>query len=89
MIQLALILLLALIALSALYVWWRFDMDLSDMVASSVTPAIGIALIYSYSTPIAWAGGLVLITIGIFAIFYLMKRHTDRATRLDHYRDEQ
>ena len=72
MIEIALIALLALFAVSALFLWWRFDIDLCDVVAASVTPAIGFGLIYAYGTPIALTGGLGLIAIGIFAIVYLM-----------------
>ncbi len=89
MIEIALIALLALFAVSALFLWWRFDIDLSDVVAASVTPAIGFEPIYAYGTPIAWMGGSGFIAIGIFAIVDLMKRRTRRATRPGHYRDEQ
>mgnify|MGYP001821876453 CR=1 FL=1 len=78
MIEIALIVLLALFAVSALFLWWRFDIDLADVVAASVTPAIGFGLINAYGTPIAWTGGLGLIAIGIFAIVYLIKRRTRR-----------
>ena len=88
MMELALIAILAFLAVSALFVWWRFDIDVADMVASSVTPAIGIGLIYVYNTPLAWAGGLVLIAIGIFALLYLMRRRERLAARHGHYRDE-
>ena len=74
MINLLLIVLLALFALLAVFVWWRFDVDLSDLVASSVTPAVGLGLIYYYGTPLAWAGGLFLLAIGGFAFAYLVKR---------------
>lgn len=56
--EVVLVVLLALFAVIALFVWWRFDIDLSDVVASSVTPAIGIGLIYVYGTALAWAGGI-------------------------------
>ena len=86
--EVVLVVLLALFAVIALFVWWRFDIDLSDVVASSVTPAIGIGLIYVYGTALAWAAGLVLLGIGIFALFYLMKRRERIAARRSPYRDE-
>jgi TRAP-type C4-dicarboxylate transport system permease small subunit len=88
MMEISLIVILALLAVSALFVWWRFDIDLSDIVASSVTPATGIGLIYVYRTPLAWAGGLLLIAIGIFALLYLLRRRERLAARHGHYRDE-
>jgi len=88
MMEISLVVILALLAVSALFVWWRFDIDLADIVASSVTPAIGIGLIYVYGTPLAWGGGIVLIAIGIFALIYLMRRRERLAARHGHYRDE-
>ncbi|GFO82878.1 MAG: hypothetical protein A49_25050 [Methyloceanibacter sp.] len=52
----------------------RFDIDIADVVASSVTPAIGFGLIYYYHTPLAWAGGLVLLAIGAFSLAYMVRR---------------
>jgi len=46
----------------------------SDLVASSVTPIVGICLIYWYGTPLAWAGGLLLLAIGAFSLYFLVKR---------------
>ncbi|MGA9540950.1 hypothetical protein [Methyloceanibacter sp.] len=89
MIEIILIVLLALFAVGALFVWWLFDIDVADIVAASVTPAIGIGLIYVYGTPLAWAGGLLLLAIGAFALAYLMKRRERRASRRGHYRDAQ
>ncbi len=89
MISIVLVVLLALLALCALYVWWRYEMELSDIAAASVTPAIGIWLIYDYGGFLAWAGGLLLLAIGVVAFFYLMKRREQRATRSSHYRDNQ
>ena len=88
MLEILLIVLLALLAIGALFLWWRYDMDLSDIAASSVTPAIGIWIIYAYGGPLAWAGGLCLLAIGAFALFYLIKRRERRTTRRGHYRDE-
>ncbi|ODR98039.1 hypothetical protein AUC68_11080 [Methyloceanibacter methanicus] len=85
MVEIVLVVLLALFAAVALFVWWRFDIDVADIVASSVTPAIGFGLIYAYGTPLAWAGGLVLLAIGAFALFYLMTRRTRRG----HYPNAQ
>lgn len=65
---------LALFAIVALLVWWLLDIDISDIVASVVTPGIGIALIYWYNTPLAWAGGLLLLAIGAFSLYFLVKR---------------
>ena len=89
MIVIALIVLLALFAVGALLLWWRYDMDLSDIAASSVTPAIGIWLIYDYGTPVAWAGGLLLLVIGAFALAHLITRRERQASRRGHYRDGQ
>ncbi|MGD9026503.1 MAG: hypothetical protein PVJ31_00770 [Methyloceanibacter sp.] len=87
--RIILVVLLALLVVCALFVWWRYDMHLADIAAASVTPAIGIWLIYDYGGPLAWAGGLLLLAIGGFAIFCAMKRHDRRATRRGNYRDEQ
>jgi hypothetical protein len=73
-VEVFLIVLLALFAVIALVVWWMLDIDLSDVVASSVTPIIGICLIYWYGTPLAWAGGLLLLAIGAFSLYFLLKR---------------
>ena len=56
------------------FVWWFFDIDIADIVASSVTPAIGAGLIYWYDTPLASAGGLLLLAIGAFSLYYLVRR---------------
>lgn len=88
MIEIVLIVLLALLAVGALFVWWRYDMDLADIAAASVTPAIGIWVVYDYGGPLAWAGGLVLIAIGVFAAAYFMRRRARQLTRRGHYRDE-
>jgi len=69
-----LIIALALFAVLAILVWWVLDIDLSDVVASSVTPIVGICLIYWYGTPLAWAGGLLLLGIGAFSLYFLVKR---------------
>jgi len=69
-----LIIALALFAVLAILVWWVLDIDLSDIVASSVTPIVGICLIYWYGTPLAWAGGLLLLGIGAFSLYFLVKR---------------
>lgn len=69
-----LIVLLALFAVIALVVWWILDIDLADVVASSVTPIIGVCLIYWYGTPLAWAGGLLLLAIGAFSLYILVTR---------------
>jgi hypothetical protein len=69
-----LVIALTVFAIVALLVWWMLDIDLSDVVASSVTPIIGICLIYWYGTPLAWAGGLLLLAIGAFSLYFLLKR---------------
>jgi hypothetical protein len=69
-----LILALTVFAVLAIVVWWLLDIDISDVVASSVTPIIGICLIYWYGTPLAWAGGLLLLAIGAFSLYFLLKR---------------
>jgi hypothetical protein len=69
-----LVIALSIFAIVALVVWWMLDIDLSDVVASSVTPIIGIGLIYYYGTPLAWAGGLLLLAIGAFSLYFLVKR---------------
>jgi hypothetical protein len=71
---LILVVALSAFAVLAILVWWLLDIDLSDIVASSVTPIIGICLIYWYNTPLAWAGGLVLLAIGAFSLYFLVKR---------------
>lgn len=65
---------LALFALVAIVVWWMLDIDIADIVAMVAAPVVGFALIYWYSTPLAWAGGLLLLAIGGFALYYLLKR---------------
>lgn len=88
MVEIVLIVLMVLLALIALFVWWGFDIDLPDIVAATVTPTIGIVLIYVYGTPLVWAGGLVLLAIGAFALAHFVKRRERRANRRGHYRDE-
>ncbi len=69
-----LVIALAIFALIAIAVWWLLDIDISDIVASSVTPIVGICLIYWYGTPLAWAGGILLLAIGVFSAYFLVKR---------------
>lgn len=69
-----LVIALALFALVAIAVWWMLDIDIADIVATVTAPAAGIALVYWYGTPLAWAGGLLLLAIGGFALYYLLKR---------------
>ncbi len=71
-----LIVLFALFACVALFVWWFFDIDVADVVASSITPAIGAGLIYWYDTPFARGAGFVLLAIGAFSLYYLAKRRS-------------
>ena len=68
------VLALAIFALIAIAVWWLLDIDISDIVASRVTPIVGICLIYWYGTPLAWAGGILLLAIGAFSAYFLVKR---------------
>jgi hypothetical protein len=72
--EIILVIALTLFAVLAIVVWWVLDIDISDIVASSVTPIIGICLIYWYGTPLAWAGGLLLLAIGAFSLYFLVKR---------------
>ena len=65
---------LALFAVVALLVWWMRDIDIADIVAMISAPIAGLALIYWYRTPLAWAGGAVLLLIGAFALSYLLNR---------------
>ena len=69
-----LIVLLAMFAGAALVVWWILDIDIADMVATVGAPVAGVCLIYWYGTPLAWAGGIALLTIGGFALYYLFRR---------------
>lgn len=69
-----LIVLLAMFAVAALVVWWILDIDIADMVATVGAPVAGVCLIYWYGTPLAWAGGIALLAIGGFALYYLFKR---------------
>jgi hypothetical protein len=69
-----LVIALAIFAIIAIAVWWLLDIDFSDIVASSVTPIVGICLIYWYGTPLAWAGGILLLAIGAFSAYFLVTR---------------
>lgn len=73
-----LIVLLALIAILALVAWWMFDIDIADLAASTVTPIIGIGLIYWHGGPWALAGGLLLLGIGAFSLYFLLRRRKRR-----------
>jgi lysozyme family protein len=72
--EIILAIVLAVFAAAAILVWWMLDIDIADMVATVGAPLAGIAIIYWYGTPIAWAVGLVLIAIGGFGLYYLVKR---------------
>jgi hypothetical protein len=72
--ELLLVIALSLFALLAIVVWWILDIDIADIVAIIAAPAAGITLVYWYSTPLAWAGGVLLLAIGGFALYYLLKR---------------
>jgi hypothetical protein len=69
-----LVLALTAFAVLALVVWWMLDFDMPDVVASSATPIIGVCLIYWYGTLLAWAAGLVLLAIGAFSLYVLIRR---------------
>jgi uncharacterized BrkB/YihY/UPF0761 family membrane protein len=72
--EIILAIVLAVFAAVAILVWWMLDIDIADMVATVGAPLAGIAIIYWYGTPIAWAVGLVLFAIGGFGLYYLVKR---------------
>jgi lysozyme family protein len=72
--EIILAIVLAVFAAIAILVWWMLDIDIADMVATAGAPLAGIAIIYWYGTPIAWAVGLVLFAIGGFGLYYLVKR---------------
>jgi lysozyme family protein len=72
--EIILAIVLAVFAAAAILVWWMLDIDIADMVATVGAPLAGIAIIYWYGTPIAWAVGLVLSAIGGFGLYYLVKR---------------
>jgi len=72
--ELILIVVLTIFAFVALVAWWVLDIDIADIVASIVSPIAGVCLIYWYGTPLAWAGGIALLAIGGFAIYFLFKR---------------
>lgn len=63
---------LTLFAAFALLVWWMRGIDIADIVAIISAPIAGLAVIYWYRTPLAWAGGAVLLLIGAFALTYLI-----------------
>lgn len=72
-----LIIALAIFAVVALVVWWMLDIDIADIVAMIVAPAAGVCLIYWYGTALAWAGGIALLLIGAFALYYLLERRSN------------
>ncbi len=72
--ELILIIVLTIFAFVALVAWWVLDIDIADIVASIVSPIVGVCLVYWYGTPLAWAGGIALLAIGGFAIYFLFKR---------------
>jgi hypothetical protein len=72
--ELILVIVLTVFAIVALVVWWVLDIDIADVVASIVSPVVGMCLIYWYGTPLAWASGIALLAIGGFAIYFLFKR---------------
>ena len=69
-----LIIVLTVFAAIALVVWWTLDIDIADIVAMVVSPIVGVWLIYYYGTPLAWGAGIVLLAIGIFALYFLIER---------------
>jgi len=69
-----LIIALAVFAAIALVVWWMLDIDIADIVAMIVSPIVGVWLIYYYATPLAWVGGITLLGIGAFALYFLIDR---------------
>ena len=75
--EMILIVVLAVFAVIALVVWWVLDVDVADVVATAGAPIAGVCLIYWYGTPLAWAGGLALLAIGGFALYYLLRRHNN------------
>jgi hypothetical protein len=72
--EIALIIILTVFAAIALVVWWMLDIDIADIVAMIVSPIVGVWLIYYYATPLAWAAGIVLLGIGVFALYFLIDR---------------
>jgi hypothetical protein len=74
--EILLIIALAVLAVVALVVWWIFDIDVADVVASFGPPLAGLWLIYRYCTLAAWVFGVALVVIGAFALYYLVKRRS-------------
>jgi hypothetical protein len=72
-----LVIALAIFAAVALVVWWMLDIDIADIVAIIAAPIAGVCLIYWYGTALAWAGGIVLLLIGAFALYYLLERRSN------------
>lgn len=72
--EIVLVVVLTVFAVIAIWVWWMLDIDIADIVATVVAPVAGICLVYWYGTPLAWAGGLLLLAIGAFSLYFLVKR---------------
>ncbi|HUU25228.1 MAG TPA: hypothetical protein VMW68_06640 [Methyloceanibacter sp.] len=76
---LILVLALVVFAVIALLVWWLFDIDVADIVSSVGSPIAGLCLLYWYDwdgAPLAWAGGIALLAIGAFSLYFLVRRRT-------------
>lgn len=72
--EIVLAIVLAVFAAAAILVWWMLDIDIADMVATAGAPLAGIAVIYWYGTPLAWAVGLVLFAIGGAGLYHLLNK---------------
>ena len=65
---------LVLLAVLALVAWWFLDFDMSEAVIPIAAPGAGVALIYWYGTPLAWAAGIALFLVAGAIVYVLVRR---------------
>jgi hypothetical protein len=69
---------LAAIVILLIAAWIFLDLDVTDIVAPVIAPAAGACVIYFYGTLIAWAVGLVLLSIGALTFYRAVGRRRRR-----------
>lgn len=62
------------VAVVGLVVWWLADFEMPEVMIPAVAPGAGIAFIYWYGTPLAWALGIALFILAAGVAIFLIRR---------------
>lgn len=62
------------VAVVGLVVWWLADFEMPEVMIPAVAPGAGVAFIYWYGTPLAWALGIALFILAAAVTIFLIRR---------------